>query len=76
MILKLKALVYRLTHIYLADKEERTYITSVEGVTRIRSLMDTFQCSAHSATGIAIGAWQVEHGFYKRLTTKQLKGIK
>ena len=68
MILKLKALIYRVTGIYLAHKEELEYITSEDACQRME--LDLFNKDndmlLYNLQGLYIGLWQAEHGFCRK----------
>lgn len=66
-ILKLKAIFYRYTGIYLAHKEELEYITSDEGWSEFCKLLDDKEMSPKNAQGLLIGLWQAELGFDRPL---------
>lgn len=64
MILKIKAFIYRLTGIYLAEKEENEYITSDEFWDIMDSTEDP-ELDNRTVQKILIGSWQCKHGFYR-----------
>lgn len=65
MVLKLKSFIYRLTGIYLANKEELEYVTSKEFWRAFKKIKDK-TLSNQVKQGILIGLWQCEHKFYRR----------
>ncbi len=60
MILKLKALIYRLTGIYLAEKEEKAFLKS----SKVKGKL---------GRSLVIGCWQAKHGFYRTYKPKRKK---
>lgn len=62
MNLKLKAVIYRYTNIYLAKKEETEYLNSRHAENRIIELSSVIG-SYEMTREIIIGLWQAEHGF-------------
>jgi hypothetical protein len=66
MILKIKALIYRYTGIYLAYREELEYLTSYEFWTKFKkmSTRKANDLSLVDIQSIILGMWQADHGFY------------
>jgi len=65
--LKTKALVYKYTGWYFADKEENEYIQSDECWEKLFKIVKNKQneLDPQSAQGLLIGLWQSEHGFHR-----------
>lgn len=67
MILKLKALLYRHTGIYLANREELEYLKSEEFWKEFRKICvrKTNDLTLADIQGLLLGLWQAENGFYR-----------
>jgi hypothetical protein len=65
MILIIKAFIYRLTGIYLAQKEEANYCNSLEAEMYFERLVNSVGIDEESAQTIVIGDWQYRNGFYR-----------
>lgn len=69
MILKIKAKIYRLTGIYLAEKEELEYITSKKFWKSFTKMaLKNPNMRFQIVQGMLIGLWQCKHGFYRKLS--------
>lgn len=70
MILKLKAIIYRHTGIYLAHKEQLDYMESREFWIAFYEMLDTVakedDLTLRDVQGLLIGMWQAKHGFYRK----------
>ena len=65
LVLKIKALIYYYTGIYLAHKEENEYLQSKEFWKSFAKLMngkDKDFRNPQNAQGLLIGLWQAKHG--------------
>lgn len=76
-ILKLKAFIYKLTGIYLADKEEATYINSAEFSKAVtKYLAADPEENIEFIRSLLIGEWQIEHGFYRGVLRGKIRRLK
>lgn len=76
MILKIKAFIYRLTGIYLAQKEEDAYLRSTEALEvleRYKKAPELCDMELETHKSLLIGLWQAEHGFYLPFNYKRFK---
>lgn len=78
MILKIKAKIYQLTGIYLAEKEEMIYKNSPQFKVEADNILNYPEqdMSLQEIEGILIGSWQAKHGFHRRFVTTYPFGIK
>lgn len=70
-VLKLKALIYKYSGLYLAHKEESEYLQSKEFWKSMLKLMngkDKDLAIPRNAQGLLIGLWQCKHGFHRPLS--------
>lgn len=67
MLLKLKAKLYQYTGIYLARKEQNTYMKSPKAKQDIEELMG-IQYNGRLSRGITIGLWQGSNGLISQHT--------
>ncbi len=68
-MIKFKAWIYRMTGLYLAEREELQYITSKVFWLEFDLLRKNkkLALSPMAAQGLLIGIWQAKHGFTRRL---------
>lgn len=67
MLLKLKAIIYRYTGIFLAHKEEQAYLNSFAFKKDVKKYREMFGEDKDIAEDIAAGTWHADHGFYRPL---------
>lgn len=70
-ILKLKAIIYKYTGWYLADKEENEYLQSKEcwkSILKFAKGKDKDFANPRNAQSLLIGMWQAKHGFSRPAT--------
>lgn len=69
-MIKLKAIIYKYTGLYLAHREELEYITSDECwkfLTKIAKNKKN-DMTAKTAQGLSIGLWQADNGFARPMS--------
>lgn len=66
-MLKYKALFYRYTGIYLAEKEENAYMRSKAGLRDINQWARALE-NQENARSIALGTWQCDNGFTRPIS--------
>lgn len=72
-VLKLKAVFYRYTGIYLADKEENDYLSSEEFWKDFeRTAKSCNDCGPRNVQGLLIGIWQAKYGFARPMSRIRL----
>lgn len=70
-MIKLKALIYRYTGVYLAHKEENEYLTSKEywkSLIKLLKSKDKDLRKPMNAQDLLIGIWQSDHGFHRPMS--------
>ncbi len=70
MNLKTKGLIYRLSGVYLAKKEESEYIASKKAQDYIAYIsgIPENELTVEDATGLVIGLWQAEGKFHRPMS--------
>jgi hypothetical protein len=75
MLLKIKAIIYKYTGIFLAHKEENEFMQSKEFWKNFNKIINHAEndMSATEVQGLLIGSWQFQHGFYRPLLSLRYK---
>lgn len=78
MILKIKAKIYQLTGIFLAQKEQDEYKNTPAFKIEADNILNYPEqdMNLEEIEGILIDSWQAEHGFHRRFVTRYPFGIK
>lgn len=75
MTLTTKAIIYKYTGIYLAEKEEAEYAASDEALAYAEKLAGSpeNELSIEDAMGVVIGSWQADKGFARTMSFLKFK---
>src|SRR5580698_7258270 len=72
-MLKLKAIIYKYTGLFLAYKEEHEYVQSKEFWKSFIKVSTSNDMDLRNTQGLLIGMWQAKHGFGRPISFLRFK---